>query len=87
MKSRSYWLNLFSGDTWQEFKAAGGSVTGFREGRWKTAQKIRRRDYLLCYLTGVSRFIGVLEVISESFKETTPIWKDDVFPCRREIGL
>ena len=37
---RSYWLDLFTGATWQEFLAAGGDVSGFRESRWKT----RRQD-------------------------------------------
>ncbi len=42
-------------------------------------------DYLLCYLTGVSRFIGVLEVTSEPYRDETPIWKDEVFPCRVDV--
>jgi hypothetical protein len=83
--SRSYWLDLFTGKTWQEFLDAGAKVSGFREGRWKTVQRIKPGDYLLCYLTGVSRFIGVLEVMSDPFKDTAPIWKDEVFPCRVEV--
>ena len=39
----------------------------------------------MCYLTGVSRFIGVLEVTSEPYWDETPIWKDEVFPCRVEV--
>src|SRR4029450_2574160 len=42
-------------------------------------------DYLLCYLTGISRWIGVLEVVSEPFKDTTPIWKDEAFPARVRV--
>ncbi len=42
-------------------------------------------DYLLCYLTGVSRFIGVLEVTSGPYWDETPIWKDEVFPCRVKV--
>ena len=34
MPSRNYWLNLFSGTTWQEFLDAESKVSGFREGRW-----------------------------------------------------
>lgn len=34
-----YWLDLFTGQTWQEFLAAGGEVTGFRESRWPTVQR------------------------------------------------
>jgi len=35
-----------------------------RKGQ-KTAARIHPGDYLICYLTGVSRLIGVLEVKSE----------------------
>jgi hypothetical protein len=47
---RSYWLDLFTGATWQEFLAAGGDVSGFRESRWKTMQRLKPGDYLLCSL-------------------------------------
>ena len=76
---RNHWLDLFTGTTWDEFRKAGGTVTGFRDSRWKTVQKIRPGDYLLCYLTGVSRFIGILEVTGEPFKDSAPIWKDEAF--------
>lgn len=85
MSNRNYWLDLFTGTTWSEFQAAGASVTGFRKSRWKTVQKIKRDDYLLCYLTGVSRFIGILEVIGKPFQDSTPIWKDEDFPARVKV--
>ena len=85
MSNRSYWLDLFTGVTWKEFCDAGGKVSGFRESRWVTVQKMKVGDYLLCYLTGVSRFIGALEVASQPFKESTPIWKDEDFPCRMKV--
>lgn len=57
-------------------------MTGFRERRWRSVQQIKRGDYFLCYLTGVSRFIGVLEATSEPYWDESPIWNDEVFPCR-----
>jgi len=84
--NRCYWLDLFTGVTWSEFQKAGSSVSGFRQSRWNTIQKITEGDYLLCYLTGVSRFIGVLEIISSPFKDQARnIWKDDDFPCRLKV--
>src|SRR5215212_7184913 len=83
--TRSYWLDLFTGKTWQEFHDAGARVSGFREARWKIVQRIKPGDYLLCYLTGVSRFIGVLEATSEPYWDETTIWKDEVFPCRLKV--
>jgi predicted RNA-binding protein len=87
MGKRGYWLDLFTGVTWQEFKAAGGEVSGFRESRWNTIQKIKPGDYFLCYLTGVSRFIGILEVLDKPFKDKSPIWKDEDFPCRLKVKI
>jgi len=85
MSDRNYWLDLFTGLTWNEFNAAGASVSGFRQSRWKTVQKIKEGDYLLCYLTGVSRFIGVLEVIGTAYQDNSQIWSDEDFPCRLQV--
>jgi hypothetical protein len=85
MSNRTYWLDLFTGATWQEFLAAGGKVSGFRESRWPTVQKIKTGDYFLCYITGISRFVGALEVSSAPFKDTSPIWKDEDFPSRVKV--
>jgi len=87
MTKRGYWLDLFTWTTWQEFNAAGAKVSGFRESRWNTVQKIKTGDYFLCYLTGVSRFIGILEVTDVPYKDKTPIWKDEDFPCRLKVKL
>ena len=80
---RSYWLDLFTGKTWAEFQRAGASVSGFRETQWKQASRVRPGDVLLCYLTGVSRFVGSLEVITEAYlDQTQTIWSEEVFPAR-----
>lgn len=85
--TRSYWLDLFTGKTWQEFLDHGGMVSGFRMRRWKSVQRIQVGDYLLCYLTGIMRFVGILEVTSAPFMDHTPIWEQDVFPCRLKVRL
>lgn len=87
MSKQNYWLDLFTGTTWQEFLDSGGAVTGFRERRWKIVQKIKIGDYFICYLTGISRFIGLLKVTSKAFQDDTPIWKDEDFPCRLEVKI
>lgn len=87
MTTPTYWLDLFTWKTWQEFLAAGGAVSGFREGRWNIVQQMKPGDYLLCYLTGVSRWIGVLEIVSDPFMDHTTIWKDSTFPCRVHVKV
>jgi predicted RNA-binding protein len=82
MASRSYWINLFTIETWEEFLNAGGSVTGFSESRWSTVQRIKPGDYLLCYLTKVSRFVGILEATTEPYQDKSPIWSKAIYPSR-----
>jgi hypothetical protein len=38
---QTYWLDLFTVQTWKEFLDHGGDVTGFREKRWKTVDYAR----------------------------------------------
>ncbi len=85
--ARKYWLDLFSWDTWSEFLKGGGQVSGFREARWKTVNRMAMGDYLLCYLTGISRFIGLLEVTGEPYKGRTPIWRSEDFPSRIPVEI
>lgn len=42
---------------------------------------IQQGDILLCYLTGVMRWVGALEVLGPS-NDKTQIWKDAEFPAR-----
>lgn len=86
-KKMTYWLDLFTGVTWQEFLDAGGKVSGFRESRWTTVQKIKEGDIFLCYLTGVSRFVGALEVTGKPYQDQKQIWQDQVFPCRLPVKV
>jgi predicted RNA-binding protein len=86
--NRKYWLDLFTGKTWEEFLKSGGTVSGFRERRKNTAKKIHPGDYLICYLTGLSRFIGILEVLSDCYIDSeSRIWEDDVFPIRFKVKV
>ena len=80
-----YWLNLFTGTTWAEFKAAGAKTSGFREHNWKRASSIKPGDVFLCYLVGVKRWVGLLEVTSERFRDDSPIYREEIFPVRFNV--
>jgi hypothetical protein len=80
--ARTYWLDLFSVETWQEFLDHGADVSGFNERRWPAVQRMKAGDYLLCYLTGVSRWVGILEVVGKPFQSSEPIWKGQTYPSR-----
>lgn len=81
----TYWLNLFTGKTWREFQAAGSKATGFREHVWSRSKGIKIGDVFLCYLVGVKRWVGLLEVTSERFKDESPIYAEEVFPVRFNV--
>jgi hypothetical protein len=78
----TYWLNLFTGKTWREFQAAGAKATGFREHVWSRSKGIKPGDIFLCYLVGVKRWVGLLEVTSERFRDETRIYEEEIFPVR-----
>jgi hypothetical protein len=80
----NYWLDLFTGTTWREFREAGANVSGFSAKRRTVAERLAKQDILLCYLTGVMRWVGALEVGDRS-SDTKRIWKDQEFPVRFEV--
>ena len=80
----NYWLNLFTGTTWEELRKAGSNITGFSEHRKGIASRIEPGDIFLCYLTGVMRWVGALEVIGLT-RDSSPIWKDADYPVRFEV--
>ncbi len=78
----TYWVDVFTLKTFREFRRAGERVTGFTERRWKSVQRIRKGDTLICYVRGKSCWIGALEVVSDAFRDSSPIWEDALYPCR-----
>ena len=77
----NYWLDLFTGTTWDEFREAGANVSGFRHRMRNVVAKIQPGDILLCYMTGVMRWVGALRVLGPS-DDQRAIWKDLDFPVR-----
>jgi hypothetical protein len=80
----TYWLDLFTGTTWDEFRRAGARVSGFRATTRNVASAVKPGDIFLCYLTGVMRWVGALEVVGPSL-DRTRIWKFDAFPIRFDV--
>jgi len=80
----NYWLDLFTGTTWQEFREAGANVSGFRRKQVQQAKQMKKGDIFLCYLTGVMRWVGALEIAGNS-TDTRPIWKEQDFPVRFDV--
>ena len=82
----NYWLDLFTVQTYDEFQKAGGKVSGFRERQWSRCQRMQPGDKLLCYLTGISRWVGVLTVKGPAYRSEERIWEMEVFPVRLPVN-
>ncbi|MEM7494694.1 MAG: EVE domain-containing protein [Myxococcota bacterium] len=78
----TYWLHLFTGTTWKEFRQAGAAFTGFRQHHWQRARKVKPGDLFLCYMVGVKRWVGLLQVTGECYQDDKPIWGEEPFPVR-----
>ena len=79
-----YWLDLWTGTTWDQFRAAGASLSGFRQKSHVSVGRIKPGDVLLCYMTGVMRWVGALEVLGHS-DDQGDVWCID-FPCRLAVS-
>ncbi len=82
----NYWLDLFTVQTYDEFRSAGAAVTGFRERQWNRCQRIQPGDRLLCYLTGISRWVGALTVTGTAYRSEERVWELEVFPVRLPVN-
>jgi hypothetical protein len=40
---KAYWVDLFTTETWDEFRLHGADISGFSEKRWLWVQKIKAR--------------------------------------------
>lgn len=83
----AFWTHLYTWRTWNEFLAAGGKVTGFSERRWNTIQQMQIGDVVLCYLIGISRYVGILTVTGKAFIGYKPIWSQRVYPARLPVEV
>src|SRR5215467_10186703 len=83
----NYYLDLFSPETYEAFTRSSRDISGFRLRHEGLASRVQPGDKLLCYLTKLSRWVGVLEVTNPYFKDSTPIFypSDDPFVVRFRV--
>ena len=71
----AYFLNLFTPETWSAFQEHGAGVSGFRKSQRRTAREnIKPGDIFVCYLVRVSRWCGVLRIVTDAYDDETPIF-------------
>lgn len=76
----AYYTNLFSPETYEAFSKSDRTITGFQESQWSAARRIQRGDIFVCYMTRLSRWVGLLEVLVGPFRDDTPIFYPDNDP-------
>lgn len=83
----AYYLNLFSPETYEAFGRSDRTISGFRPRQHNIAGRVQPGDRLVCYMTRLSRWVGLLEVVEGPFHESTPIFyaEDDPFTVRFRV--
>jgi predicted RNA-binding protein len=83
----AYFLDLFSPETYQAFKRSRQDISGFRYRQRFAAARIKPGDKLVCYMTKLSRWFAILEVVEGPFQDSTPIFypEDDPFIIRFRV--
>jgi len=83
--NEKYYLAVFNEETWNEFLEKGSSVYGTTSTRQKRMESTKPGDFLICYVTRLSRFVGLLEITSKAYLENRHIWKNDIYPIRVNV--
>ena len=83
----TYFLNLFTAQTWAAFREHGADISGFRHRQRRVAyEEVSVGDVFLCYLVGVSRWCGALRITSSAYHDKQPIFRDpDPFVIRFKV--
>jgi predicted RNA-binding protein len=83
----AYFIDLFSPETYLAFARSTRDISGFRIRHKNTAEKIKPGDIFVCYLTKLSRWFGLLEVVDGPFIDDEPIFlpENDPFVVRFRV--
>ena len=85
----NYFIDLFSPETARAFESSSRDISGFRISRktYVDNQIIGPGDRFICYVTKLQRFVGVLEIKSNSFQDEKPIFikENDPFILRFNV--
>lgn len=82
-----YFTDLFSPETYQAFSDSSRDVSGFRLTQRASANRVQVGDKFMCYVTRLSRWVGVLEVLSPAYVDDAPIFykEGDPFVVRFKV--
>ena len=83
----SYYIDLFSPETYEAFAKSPRDISGFRPRHKRKAERIVAGDVFVCYMTNLSRWCGLLEVVEGPFTDDKPIFlpESDPFVVRFRV--
>lgn len=82
----NYFLDLFSPETYEAFNRSDRTVSGFRRRHLSIAARVKPGDRLVCYMTKLSRWFGLLDVLEGPYLDETPIYSpEDPFVVRFRV--
>ncbi len=84
---KRFYLCLFNENTWNEFLAQKNNVYGTTKNKLNRASKIKNNDFLICYVTKHSKFVGIIQKISDVFYDESKIWEKGEFPVRFNVNI
>lgn len=84
----AYYLDLFSPETYEAFSKSNRDISGFRIRQRNIASRVKIGDKLVCYMTKLSRWFGILEVRSDYYIDDSPIFypESDPFIVRFRVN-
>lgn len=82
-----YLTNLFTPETYEAWSKQRPGISGFPESQEKTAERVDAGDLFICYLTKLSRWVGVLRVSEGPFLDRTPVFtvENDPYVIRFKV--
>lgn len=80
-----YYLAMFNYETWNEFLENHFPVYGTTFRKQRSMEKTEPGDFLICYVTVLSRFVGLLEITSKAYFSKERIWKSATYPVRVDV--
>lgn len=83
----AYFIDVFSPETYEAFSRSARNISGFRIRHKRMAGRITPGDTFICYLTRLSRWLGLLEVIDGPFFDDEPVFvaRSDPFVIRFRV--
>jgi hypothetical protein len=83
----AYFIDLFSPETYEAFARSSRDISGFRLRHKNIAERVKPGDVFVCYLTRLSRWFGLLEVIGGPFIDDKPLFvpESDPFVVRFRV--